>query len=181
MEFQKGSRRALWGASLALVGALSSGANINVARAQSVTSSSPISIALSAFKVVHDKDGHESLVAASKARPGDIIEYRATTTNSSTRTLANVQTAIPIPSGLVFVSSSQRPASATASADGRTFGSMPLKRVVRDATGAAKVVMVPLSQYRSVRWTIGQLAAGQSVQVSVRARLRASAEKEVAP
>ena len=186
MKFQKASRRAISVGSWALIGVLSSGVLSNGAMSVAVAKTesanrAPISVSLSAFKVVTDKNGQETFVAASKARPGDILEYRALTTNSSTRSVSRVQPTIPIPTGLVFVASSARPANAQASTDGRTFGALPLRRAVRDANGAQKIVLVPLSQYRAVRWTIGQLAAGQSVQVSARARLRASAEKEATP
>lgn len=169
----KKNTRHLRAVAFALAGALSCAANpANVQAAPTQTAAkSRVTIALTAFKVVRDKEGRESLASASSARPGDTIEYRALTTNSSTRSLSNLHVRVPVPAGLIYIPNSPRPEAAEASTNGGIFGSIPLQRVTRDANGAQKIVAVPFAEYRVLRWTISSLAPGKSVLVSARARL----------
>lgn len=171
--------RALLGATFLVLSAVSSGVSLDAARAQgSATVAKPLvksiapTLRASIFKVVRDANGRESFVSAEKVRPGDLVEYRVVLTNSSTRNLSRVQANLPIPAPLVFVGDSARPLGALASTDGVVYGAMPLKRRVRFADGTTKTVPVPYAEYRALRWTVGNLAAGRSFQARARARVR---------
>ena len=143
--------------------------------AVTATEKAALSPVLKLFKVARSASGKESLVPASSIRPGDTVEYRVMYRNTSTRTLTKVNAVLPIPVALVYISYSARPGNAQASLDGRTYGAMPLKRRVRDEKGVEKTVLVPFSQYRFLRWSLGNIGAGRTLQVSARARLAPSA------
>ena len=130
---------------------------------------------LKLFKVMRNASGKESFVPASSIRPGDTVEYRVTYRNTSTRTLSKVSAVLPIPAALSYLPNSARPGNAQASLDGLTYGAIPLKRRVRDASGVEKTVLVASSQYRFLRWSLGNMSAGRTLQVSARARLAPSA------
>lgn len=122
----------------------------------------PLTASLEAFKVVAQSDGQESFVAAESAAPGDVIEYRATYANTSERKLSGIAPEIPIPEGLTWLASARSPlAPVTASLDGAAFAALPL----RDAAGQA----VSYEKIRALRWSIPELAPGQSVTITVRA------------
>lgn len=146
-----------------------------VASRPAVASKPALAPVLKLFKVARSASGKESLVPASSIRPGDTVEYRVMYRNTSTRTLTKVNAVLPIPAALVYISYSARPGNAQASLDGRTYGAMPLKRRVRDEKGVEKTVLVPFSQYRFLRWSLGNIGAGRTLQVSARARLAPSA------
>jgi len=63
---------------------------------------------LQAFKVAGSK-----LVAATSARPGEIIEYQARYTNTGSASAQRFAPQLPIPASLVYVSSSALPDGAT--------------------------------------------------------------------
>ena len=127
-----------------------------------------LSVDLKAYKLV-TKAKVTSLVPAEEVKPADVIEYRATYKNVSKRAIQGVMGVVPIPEGLTLQPKSPIPAGAEASLDGRQFSKIPLRRAEIQADGSSRVVEVPLSEYRAVRWGIGALAAGASKDVSVRA------------
>ena len=48
---------------------------------------------------------------------------------------------------------------------------MPLKRMVKKSDGKLEEQLVPLSEYRALRWDLGELAQKNKVEVSARARV----------
>ncbi|HEX8464315.1 MAG TPA: hypothetical protein VF627_06835, partial [Abditibacterium sp.] len=130
----------------------------------------PITVELKAFKVVRDENGKESFSDASRAAPGDVIEYRALYANVSRSEVKNLQANLPIPAATQLLPATLAPKTALASADNRTFASLPLMQTVTLPTGPARRP-VPLSAYRALRWPLGNLAAGQTVTVRARVRL----------
>jgi hypothetical protein len=72
----------------------------------------------------------------------------------------------------VLLPESVSPAIAEASLDGAKFSPVPLKRRVKDAKGVETEEEVPTSEYRSVRWSIGNLAPGKAVTVRFRVRIQ---------
>ncbi|MBI3899679.1 MAG: DUF11 domain-containing protein [Gammaproteobacteria bacterium] len=134
--------------------------------------SGDVAAKLSAFLVVHPTNGKESLRPGDRAEPGDTVEYRAIYSNSGKSTARNVEATLPIPAGTtVYLHDSARPAAALASTDGHTFEPMPLKRIVTLVNGAHETRLVPLSEYRYLRWQLGDLAAGKSTVVSARVQV----------
>jgi uncharacterized repeat protein (TIGR01451 family) len=141
------------------------------ARAQS---KGDVAISLVAQKVIKAADGKEELKPADRAFPGEVVQYDALYRNTSERGVRNLEPTLPIPSGLEFLPDSAKPAPAKASIDGRTFEPFPLMRKITHPDGTIEQRPVPPSEYRALRWSVGDLAAGQSVAVSARARLIAA-------
>ena len=138
--------------------------------AWSAPSGNDLKLDLKAFKVIGAGE-REKLVSAEKVKPKEVIEYRVRYVNTGEKTLRNLRATLPIPTSLVFLSGSSAPFGAMASLDGKSFAAMPLKRQVKLADGTMKVVMVPYSEYRFLRWSLDELAAGKSVTVKARARV----------
>lgn len=126
---------------------------------------------LVSVKIVTDKSGKESAVPADKALPGETIEYRATYTNKGKDAVRNLEATVPVPGGMEYVARTTKPGTALASLDGRTFESIPLKRKVKTPDGKMVEQEVPVTEYRMIRWKVGELAAGANTIVSARMRL----------
>ncbi len=139
---------------------------------------SDVAVSLTASRVTRDAGGKESLAAAEKANPGDLIEYRAVYRNPATVPVRQLAATLPIPAGTEFVPGTAEPRGALASLDGSTFEAMPIKRKVRLEDGREVVREVPVSEYRYLRWTLGELATG--AERTVRARVRVSPLPEMA-
>lgn len=120
--------------------------------------------------VVQTEAGKEVLKPAAAVKPGDVIEYRVTYTNRGKALVRDVKAELPIPQGLEYISKSARPTqSAEAAVRGGAYAREPL---MRDAAGGKKEP-VPYGEYRSLRWTLGQIPAGAKAEVSARARVPA--------
>jgi len=130
----------------------------------------PLQSQLEARKVVVTA-GRESLVDAANAKPGDVIEYRATYRNTGKVALGNLEATLPIPANTEFIEGSARPATARASTDGVAFSAMPLKRKVRTAAGVEVEQPVPLAEYRALRWYPGALAGEATVTFTARVKV----------
>jgi len=125
-----------------------------------------VTVELTLFKVVKGADGKEQLLDATKVKPNDVLEYRATYTNHDTKAVKGVVANLPIPNGLVYEAKSAKPGATlvqVATKDG-AFSAEPLTRKVGE-----KIEAVPYSEYRMLRWNLGQLPAGGSMAVSARA------------
>lgn len=131
----------------------------------------PVSVALQAFKVVRDAAGKEQLQSAARAKPGDVLEYRATYANNSPKEVKNLQATLPIPASTQVLLDSASPKGVSASRDGRNFAPAPLVQTVMLPNGTSQKRLVPLSAYRALRWPVGTLAAGQNLTVRARVRL----------
>lgn len=131
----------------------------------------PVSVSLTSQKVQAQTNGQEVSVSAETARPGDVIEYVATYQNISKSGVRNLEPTLPIPAGLEYLPDTARPPPAKASVDGRVFEPLPLRRVVKLADGRVERQLVPLAEYRALRWTVGDLAAGQSTNIVARVRV----------
>lgn len=129
-----------------------------------------VTVALHAFKVVTTTAGTK-LVATDAAQPGDTIEYQVTYANKGTTPAREVMATLPVPAGsLVYLPDSAKPAAVQASVDGKRYAALPLMRTVtRD--GKQQVEAVPVSEYRFLRWNLGDIAPGASSTVSSRMRL----------
>ncbi len=127
-------------------------------------------MALEAQKVTQEK-GREVLVSALEAKPGEVIEYRATYTNRGTEPVREVWATLPIPAGLEFMPPSAAPAKLLASLDGKAYAPTPLMRREQTPAGIEVLREVPASEYRFLRWSLGTMPAKQSRTVSARARV----------
>lgn len=129
-----------------------------------------VSVALHAFKVVSTPAGSK-LVATESAEPGDTIQYLVTYSNTGKTAARDVLATLPVPSGgMVYVPETATPKAVLASLDGTTFAPMPLMRTVTRA-GKQQQEAIPVSEYRFLRWKLGEIAPGASITVSSRMRL----------
>lgn len=133
-----------------------------------------VEVKLHAFKVAADN----KLLRVTEARPGDVIEYQVTYRNTGTTPAKQVHATLPVPpGGMAYLEGSAVPAEIQASADGEQFAPTPLKRNVM-RNGKLVSETVPPSEYRALRWRLGDLAPGQTVIVSARMRLADVSEKK---
>jgi uncharacterized repeat protein (TIGR01451 family) len=116
-------------------------------------------------------DGKTLLRPAPLSKPGDVLEYRARYTNRSAAAVLGLVANLPIPPGTTLVDRSQIPPDALASTDGTHFASLPLTRLARLADGTEHRLVVPLEEYRALRWNLGTLPPGGSTQVQARVRV----------
>ena len=139
--------------------------------AQVANGSPDVVVVLQVKKVLLLKDGSETL-AQGEAAPGDMLEYQATYTNRGGVPARNVQATLPVPeAGIEYVGASAAPGNVLASVDGKQFAPAPLQRVVTLPDGGRRSEAVPLSEYRYLRWNLGDLDAGKTVVVRSRMRL----------
>ncbi|MDU0460062.1 MAG: hypothetical protein RW306_15155 [Geobacteraceae bacterium] len=131
-----------------------------------------VKVQLSARKIVKNSQGKESISGGDSAKPGEVIEYRATYKNSGTAIARNVAATLPIPEEMEFMADSASPAGASASTDGTVFSAIPLVRKVKLAYGAVSNREVPTAEYRSLRWNLGDLAPGAAATVSARMKIK---------
>ena len=130
----------------------------------------PLESKIEQRKVVRDAGGKESFVPAEAVKPGDVVEYTATYRNTTRQPLTRLEATLPIPAGTEYVPGTARPANARASADGATFGEMPLKRTVK-RNGADVTEIVPPSEYRALRWYPGTLGGEATLTYTARVRV----------
>jgi len=129
-----------------------------------------VHVALTAQRVT-EVNGHEVLLSAEKARPGEVLEYRAVYRNDTGTAVRQLMATLPIPNGLEYLPRTAAPAQVLASLDGQSFAPVPLVRTQRMADGHEVVREVPPSEYRFLRWSIGALGVKQSRTVAARVRV----------
>lgn len=127
----------------------------------------PLEIKLVRTKVIL-VGGKEVRESAATANPGEILEEVATYTNKSASMLKSLAATLPVPKNTELVEASATPGNAHASIDGKEFSSMPLKRRARRADGSESEQLVPLSEYRVLRWYVAELQPASSVVFSAR-------------
>lgn len=152
---------------------------------QALAPNEVVAIKLEQFKVVKDASGREALADAKTVKPGDIVEYRATYTNRDGRPVKGLLATLPIPVGMNYLPKTAKPTSdkLEAATKNGEYAREPLMRQVR-VNGKLQAEAVPYTQYRSLRWQIGQLPAGADYVVSARTQvegLAPTAERASAP
>ena len=118
---------------------------------------------LQANKVVKQADGKVVYTPVSTAASGTVIQYRATYTNTIDKPINDVAVTLPIPANMSFTGEAF-PASAQATIDGKNYADMPLMRKVD-----GKMVKIPYSEYKALRWNIKLLPAKKSADVALNA------------
>lgn len=116
---------------------------------------------LTANKVVKTAEGKLIYSPVSTAPKGTVIQYKATYTNTINQSINDLMVSLPIPANMTF-NGEAYPASAQASTDGKNYADMPLMRKVD-----GKLVKIPLSEYRTLRWNIKLLPAKKSAAVAL--------------
>jgi uncharacterized repeat protein (TIGR01451 family) len=116
-------------------------------------------------------NGKTVLRPAAEAKPGDVLEYRATYANHGTESVAHLLATVPIPAGTTLLADTPMPAAALASTDAHTFAAVPLMHPVTKPNGTTQLEPVPLSDYRALRWDVGSLDPGKATAVSLHVRI----------
>ena len=140
----------------ALLATLASVFLLNVAYADDA-----LKMELTANKVVKNTEGKVSYLPVRTAPAGTVIQYKATYTNTVNQNINDLAVTLPIPANMTFTGEVS-PASAQASIDGKNYAAMPLMRKVD-----GKMVKIPLSEYRTLRWDIKLLPANKSAAVAL--------------
>lgn len=124
-----------------------------------------LSINLTASQIVN-QNGKAVLKPITKANSGDVIQYTATYRNNIDKPMTDVAITLPIPANMSYTGTSN-PAPTLASLDGKNFQAIPLKRMVN-----GKMVEVPVSEYRAVRWVVKYLPDQKAATVTLNAQVR---------
>lgn len=132
---------------------------------------SDVTVALTAQRVAVT-DGKETFSSAAQVKPGEIVEYRATYSNSGDQPARQLMATLPVPAGMEFVGRTAAPSRLEASLDGVTFAPVPLMRRVKLADGREAMRPVPASEYRTLRWALGTLGPKAARTVSARMRVQ---------
>ena len=132
-------------------------------------------VVLTANKIVV-VNGKEQKESGEKAKPGEVIEYVAEYRNTSKTPVTNVVATLPVPAGMEFMPETVQPQQLMASTDERTYAPVPLKRMVQGSGGNMVEQIVPYSEYRSLRWTLGQLQGGEVKTVKARMKVKSSGQ-----
>ena len=110
---------------------------------------------LTAFKVTLDNNKKELFSPVDKVAPADLLKYEVIYLNNGKSLLKQLTATLPLPVGTTYVLNSAQPTGAMASLDGKNFAVVPLKRMVKKANGTTNEQLVPLSEYRALRWVLG--------------------------
>lgn len=143
-----------------------------VAASATFADAGAVSVQMTNNRVVTAADGKQTLEDGSHARPGDVLEYHAIYRNNGSKPARDLLATLPVPANaLEYLPETAFPDGVLASLDGKTFAAPPLTRVVRLPDGKQVTREVPVSEYRFLRWKLGELAPGKSVMVGARMRV----------
>ena len=129
---------------------------LNVAHADDA-----LKMELTANQVIKNADGKTAYSPVRTAPAGTVIQYKATYTNTINNDINDLMVTLPIPANMTFTGEAT-PASAQASIDGKNYADMPLMKKLD-----GKMVKVPYSEYRTLRWNIKLLPAKKSAAVAL--------------
>ncbi len=138
---------------------------LGISLANGANAAEALSVNLQAKQIVTE-NGKQVLKTVNRANSGDIIQYQAIYRNNIQKPMTDLALTLPVPANMVYVSSSS-PAPTQASLDGKKFENLPIMRKVN-----GKMVEVPASQYRAVRWIVKTLPAQQSTTVSINTKVQ---------
>ena len=130
-----------------------------------------VKVVLQASKIVV-VNGAEQRESADKAKPGEVIEYVAEYRNAAKSPVSNVVATLPVPAGMEYLPNSASPGQVMASTDEHNYAPVPLKRMVRNADGKMVEQEVPYSEYRSLRWKLGEIPGETSKSVKARMKVK---------
>ena len=116
---------------------------------------------LTVNQVIKNAEGKISYVPVRTAPKGTVIQYKANYLNTINKDIQDLAVVLPIPANMTFTGEAS-PASAQASIDGKNYADIPLTRKVD-----GKMVKIPFSEYRTLRWNIKLLPAQKSAAVAL--------------
>lgn len=129
---------------------------LNVAHADDA-----LKMELTANQVIKNVNGKTVYSPVRTAPAGTVIQYKATYTNTINNDINDLMVTLPIPANMTFTGEAN-PASAQASIDGKNYADMPLMRKID-----GKMIKVPYSEYRTLRWNIKLLPAKKAAAVAL--------------
>ena len=129
---------------------------LNVAHADDA-----LKMELTANQVIKNAEGKTVYKPVRTAPAGTVIQYKANYTNTINKDINDLMVTLPIPANMTFTGDAM-PASAQASIDGENYADIPLMRKVD-----GKMVKIPYSEYRTLRWNIKLLPAKKSAAVAL--------------
>ena len=138
---------------------------LGISLANGANAAEALSVNLQAKQIVTE-NGKQVLKTVNRANSGDVIQYQAIYRNNIQKPMTDLALTLPVPANMVYVSSIS-PAPTQASLDGKKFENLPILRKVN-----GKMVEVPVSQYRALRWIVKTLPAQQSTTVSLNAKVQ---------
>lgn len=121
----------------------------------------PLNIALTVKKIVR-AHGEDRRIDASRAEPGDVLEYRAVYENVGNATLKELSAILPLPEHTTLVVDSPDPINPEASNRSAKDRYSPLS--LHPSKGKAAAV----NHYGALRWRVAKLAPKESFSVSAR-------------
>ena len=137
---------------------------------------SPLKSEMSAFRVMTDAEGKETLVATDNVEPGQTVEYVMKYSNLSDQPLSQIRVQGPVPAEMVFVagSASKLPGVVVEfSVDqGQTFSVPPVKYQKQLEDGSIVEAIATPDLYNVVRWTIASLPGNGATSLKYRANVR---------
>lgn len=116
---------------------------------------------LTANKVMTNAEGKVTYTPVNTAPAGTVVQYKATYSNTINQDIKDLEVVLPIPANMTFTGEAT-PSSAQASIDGKNYADIPLMRKIN-----GKMVKVPYSEYRTLRWNIKLLPAQKSASVAL--------------
>lgn len=116
---------------------------------------------LTANKVIKNAEGKTTYLPVRNAPAGTVIQYKATYSNTINKDIQDLAVVLPIPANMTFTGEAI-PSTAQASIDGKNYADMPLMRKVD-----GKMIKIPFSEYRTLRWNIKLLPAQKSAAVAL--------------
>ena len=139
-----------------LLATIASSSLLNMAHAEDA-----LKMELTANQVIKNAEGKTVYTPVRTAPAGTVIQYKANYTNTVNKDISDLMVTLPIPANMTFTGDAM-PASAQASTDGKNYADMPLMRKVD-----GKMVKIPYSEYRTLRWNIKLLPAKKSAAVAL--------------
>ncbi|CAN6960892.1 DUF11 domain-containing protein [Psychrobacter okhotskensis] len=139
-----------------LLATIASSSLLNMAHAEDA-----LKMELTANQVIKNVEGKTVYTPVRTAPAGTVIQYKANYTNTINKDINDLMVTLPIPANMTFTGDAM-PASAQASTDGKNYADMPLMRKVD-----GKMIKVPYSEYRTLRWNIKLLPAKKSAAVAL--------------
>lgn len=139
-----------------LLATIASSSLLNVAHADDA-----LKMELTANQVIKNAEGKTVYTPVRTAPAGTVIQYKANYTNTINKDINDLMVTLPIPANMTFTGDAM-PASAQASIDGKNYADIPLMRKVD-----GKMVKIPYSEYRTLRWNIKLLPAKKSAAVAL--------------
>jgi len=116
----------------------------------------PLESTMTAYLVVKDKNGKETLKKTETAAPGEMIEYVLSYHNTGKTSLSKLVVNGPIPPNTAFVQGSnatKTPHEFEVSIDhGNTWEHEPVKRKQKNKEGKDVLVIIPPTEYTNVQW-----------------------------